>query len=103
MKSASSTDRCASPDFRRVERGPGDAWLHESAPIWIVHYPGFPGSSSHRYDSWHAYKAVQKVPAGRYPWTVDNRSIGGQDGWATPEQAFRAARDEAKEMNREAA
>lgn len=84
--------------FRLVERSHGEAWLHETEPVWVVKYDGVPESNTHRYDSWQVYKAVERVPAGRDPWTVDNRRLGGESGWAIPEQAFRAARDAVADM-----
>lgn len=84
--------------FRLVKRPHGEAWLHETAPVWVVKYDGVPESNTHRYDSWQVYKAVERVPAGRDPWTVDNRRLGGESGWATSEQAFRAARDAVADM-----
>lgn len=81
--------------FRLVERPYGDAWLHQDAPVWVVRYEGVPGSQTHRYDSWQAYRprAGVNVPEGRDPWTVDNRMLGPEGGFPTPEQAFRAALD----------
>lgn len=75
------------PDFSMVEPG---RWLHKSAPVWVVKYDGIPGTS-HRYDSWQAFRATKIVPAGRKPWTIDNKRIGHEDGYATEAEAFEAA------------
>lgn len=82
-----------SESFAEVERSHGTAWLHMDAPVWVVKYDGVPGSQTHRYDSWQAYRAVERVPAGRDPWTVDNRRIGPESGYASEAEAFSAAKD----------
>lgn len=78
----------AHPDFVEVERLHGNALLHKSHPVWIVHYEGHKGFSS---PSWRVYESVCKVPAGRDPWTVDNRYVGQKDGFTTIDEALTAA------------
>ena len=60
--------------FDRVERsmGSGYAFLHKSAPVWIVEYSVTPREGV---SSWGAYVAIVKVPKGRMPWTVDNKRV----------------------------
>ena len=81
-------------DFRLVERPHGSAWLHKTAPVWVVLYPGIEGSMTHRFDSWQAFKAIEGCH-GRDPWTVNNKRIGPELGWPSAEYAFQAAEEEA--------
>lgn len=86
------------PDFSMVTRNIGIVWLHKSKPVWVVMYDGVPGSNTNRFDSWQAYRAVQKVPQGRQPWTVDNKRIGPDDGYPTEAEAFKAAAEFANSL-----
>lgn len=74
-------------DFILTDRPHQSSWVHKSRPIWVTHYP----STRLRAAFFQAYRAIQKVPAGRAPWTVDNRRIGSEDGFETLEQAVHAA------------
>lgn len=60
--------------------------LHTSKPQWVVHYP----ATEVRAEHWQAYRAVQPVPAGRMPWTVDNRRIGTDRGFPSMADACAA-------------
>ena len=74
--------------FNQVERPlSGPCWLHETKPNWIIHYPATRATAAH----YQAYRAVERVPEGRKPWTVDNRRIGSPDGFVTLDQAMQAA------------
>ncbi len=73
--------------FIETTRPTGVIWQHETKPHWIVHYPGTRVRGEH----YQAYRAVARVPAGRNPWTVDNRRIGSEDGFATLEMAIHVA------------
>lgn len=73
-------------NFTKVSRPHGECWLHNSRPVWIVEYSG----TRVRGPFFQAYKAVEKVPAGRDPWTVDNRRIGTEDGFQTLQEAAEA-------------
>ncbi len=74
--------------FNQVERPlSGPCWLHETKPHWIIQYQATRATAAH----YQAYRAVERVPQGRNPWTVDNRRIGSPDGFATLEQAIQAA------------
>lgn len=76
------------PAFTEVQRPHGPAWLHNSGDKWIVHYnavsPPF----------YQAYRAIDTVPKGRMPWTIDNRRIGTPHGFKTLEQAMAAVTGE---------
>lgn len=61
------------PEFTEKHRPHGDCWLHNAQPIWIVHYPVL---KEQRKPSFIAYRAVDYLPAGRDPWTVNNRRCG---------------------------
>lgn len=74
--------------FKQVERAHcSSVWLHETKPHWIVHYPATRVTGEH----YQAYRSVERIPAGRKPWTVDNRRIGTQDGYRTLDEAMQAA------------
>jgi hypothetical protein len=72
----------APADFEVIERPTGEVLLHRSAHVWIVHY-----ENTRAPDVYRAYRAVQRVPNGRWPWTVDNRAIGSRDGVLTLAEA----------------
>lgn len=74
--------------FVLTQREGGECWLHFARPMWIVRYPATDARAEH----YQAYRAVMPVLPGRKPWSVDNRRIGGDRGFATLEQAVRAAR-----------
>lgn len=74
--------------FITVDRPVGPALLHLTKPVWVVEYAALPGRPRH----WQAYRAVAHVPAGRQPWTVDNRRIGVDAiGYPTADLAMAAA------------
>jgi hypothetical protein len=77
--------------FKKITRHGSETWQHLTAPVWIVRYEGIEGSNTHRYDKYQAYRAVEKMPNGRDPWTVDNRRIGPENGYSTLDKAFIAA------------
>ena len=75
-------------NFTLVKRETGKAWLHNDKPVWVVHYK----CADRRDDFWQAYKAVQHVPKGRMPWSIDNRRIGPEKrGFKTLGEALKAA------------
>jgi hypothetical protein len=77
--------------FTQVSRFPHDAantWQHNSKPVWVTFYPAVDGVRPAHYIP---YRAVQAVPAGRKPWTVDNRRIGSDRGFSALEDALNAA------------
>lgn len=77
--------------FTRVGRFPHDAentWLHNSKSVWATFYPAVEGV---RPAHFIPYRAVKPVPAGAKPWTVDNRRIGSDRGFAVLEDALNAA------------
>lgn len=73
--------------FTQVDRNAGTTWLCDTRPVWVVHYPTTPA----RNEFYQAYKAIQPVPRGRMPWTVDNRRIGTDQGFRTLQDAMGAA------------
>lgn len=71
-------------NYTQVERLHGSTcWLHNTKNVWIVEYQ----ASRIRPHHYQTYKAVQPVPKGRMPWTIDNRRMGPEDGIETLEQA----------------
>ena len=48
-------------------------WLHASGTRWVTGYEPI----GDRTQTFRAYRAIEHVPKGRLPWTVDNRHIGG--------------------------
>lgn len=80
----SSTD-----SFKPVKRNFDTVWMHKTKAVWIVFYEAVEGV---RLAYYQAYRAVNPVPAGREPWTVDNRRIGDANhGFPTLEAAMQAA------------
>lgn len=77
--------------FRYIDRGGTDCWLHSSCEVWATRYEAIPGFRD--YDVFYAYRAVERVPRGRMPWTVDNRSIGSK---SEPFRTLAAAADAAR-------
>jgi hypothetical protein len=76
--------------FQQVERLCGSmCWLHETKPVFVVEY----SATNVRGRHFQAYRAVEKVPKGRNPWTVDNRRIGNESGFQTLEEAQTAANE----------
>ena len=73
--------------FIKTTRPTGEIWMHESKPHWIVHYP----ATSFKGEFYQAYRAIDRVPAGRNAWTIDNERIGTKDGFATLDAAMHAA------------
>lgn len=58
-------------NFKRIGCGGGvQRFQRNDRPdVWVTHYPRM----GHRPGCFYVYRAVQSVPAGRLPWTVDNR------------------------------
>lgn len=63
------------------------AYLHNTKPVFVTHYEATDVRSEH----WQAYRAATTVPAGRMPWTVDNRRIGSDRGFPSLDAALAAA------------
>ncbi len=75
--------------FKPVERDTGTVWMHKTKAVWIVFYEAVEGV---RLAYYQAYRAVNPVPTGRAPWSVDNRRIGPADhGFPSLEAAMEAA------------
>ena len=60
-------------NFTRVEQCGGlQRWVRKDKPeVFVTHYPACAG----RPGAFYVLRAVDRVPAGRKPWTVDNRRI----------------------------
>ena len=75
--------------FRKIDsslHNRQETWLHDSGSSWVVAYPAV----HNRLPVFRAYRAINPVPAGRMPWTIDNKRIGPEDGFLSLEQAMRA-------------
>lgn len=59
--------------FKRINSGGGlQRWVRSDKPeVFVSHYPAV-GS---RPGVFYVLRAVDRVPAGRAPWTVDNRRL----------------------------
>lgn len=64
-------------------------WLHNSKPVWVRCFPPTMKTQMH----YRAYKAIERVPAGCDPWTVNNRRIGSDFGFKTLEEAAQAGEE----------
>lgn len=71
-------------DFAVIHSEHGARWLHKSGTMFISFSPVTNVRGAH----FQAYAAKDKVPAGRDPWTVDNKRLG-RDGYGFP--TFEAA------------
>jgi hypothetical protein len=81
--------------FTHQVRFDGDVWMHANGRVWIVKYEETP----YRRAFYQAYRAVQEVPEGRKPWSVDNRRIGNADyGFPTLDEAMTAAAEAAEKV-----
>lgn len=76
--------------FKLREDETDGTYVHEFAPVWLRFYPNTDRRPRFDNSHWQAYRAVEKVPAGRAPWSVDNRRLS-PDGFATAEEAAAAA------------
>lgn len=75
-------------NFKRVYRATGSVIMHATKPVWIVRYGDYERGGT---KFWQAYRAVDTLPKGRMPWTVDNRRIGTDKGFKTLRDALNAA------------
>lgn len=70
--------------FILKQRPTGEYWEHDSAPLWIVEYGAVLGV---RRACFKAYRAIERVPAGRNPYSFDNRVLGPREGFESLEEA----------------
>lgn len=77
--------------FNKVERFDGVVWVHESQPVWVVKYDAISKGPHRRAAFYQAYRACQSVPKGRAPWSVDNKRVGQEHGFASLHAATSAA------------
>lgn len=74
-------------NYTQVERVCGSpCWQHNAKHVFVVEYAATRNKAPH----WQAYRAIQPVPKGRKPWTIDNRRIGSEDGFQTLDDALHA-------------
>lgn len=66
----------------------GPLWVHDTCPIWVSFYPEVEGV---RPAHFIPYRAIEPVPAGRKPWTVNNRRIGSDRGFGSLDAAIAKA------------
>lgn len=79
----------ASDFIQQADRFSNDPlYVHKDRQVWIRFYPAIEGV---RAAWWQGYRAVMKVPAHREPWSIDNRRIGDERGFASLEAAIAAA------------
>lgn len=77
-----------SKQFKKVQAGGSPAWMHVSKPVWIRKYDAISGVRAAFYQ---AYSAIHAVPAGRNPWSIDNRRVGTERGFPSLTAAMKAA------------
>lgn len=65
--------------LKRVFVGYKSVIVDQSRGVLIEHY----SATYLRPAYWQAYRAVKKVPAGKLPWSVDNRRMAGEHGRKT--------------------
>jgi hypothetical protein len=79
--------------FHTIEHLGCRVWLHHTAPVWVREITG---QDIHIPTRYMAYKAVERVPEGRKPWTVNNVRVSPV--CTTPGPAINAAIDAAGEF-----
>ena len=79
--------------FHIIEHLGCRTWLHRTAPVWVREYVGQDIYQPTRY---MAYKAIERVPEGRKPWTVNNVRVSSVHN--TPGPAINAAIEAAGEF-----
>lgn len=78
----------ASDFTQQADRYSDDAlYVHKDRQVWIRFYPAIEGRAAW----WQGYRAVKTVPAHREPWSIDNRRIGTDRGFASLTDAIAAA------------
>jgi hypothetical protein len=79
----------ANKQFRKVKDAGGEiAWMHPTESVWIRKYDAISGVRAAFYQ---AYSAIHAVPAGRNPWSIDNRRVGTERGFPSLTAAMKAA------------
>jgi hypothetical protein len=79
--------------FHIIEHLGNRVWLHRTAPVWVREYVGQDIYQPVRYI---AYKAIEPIPDGHKPWTVNNVRVSPV--CTTPGPAINAAIEAAKEF-----
>lgn len=80
-----------SQEFIIITTKTGKVWLHRGKNMWIRHYPLPNGRDAEFYQAYRPAPYID-VPAGKYPWTEDNRRFA-ERGYPTLEAAMQAVRD----------
>jgi hypothetical protein len=60
-------------EFKEVQRFDGLTWVRDCGTVFIVHYEEVLG---HHSEMFIVYRAIERVPAGRNPWSVNNVRCG---------------------------
>jgi len=62
------------PRFAATEDYGSARFTRKDAPrVWVTHYDGIDRDHPEHYA---IYRALQEIPVGRMPWTVDNCRVG---------------------------
>lgn len=79
--------------FREVERNGSIIWVHESVPVWVVHYPEIPAGNglAATMEFWQPYRAVVKLRRGAEVWAHDNKRVGAEGAFRSLLDALEAA------------
>ena len=72
--------------FIKKQRLTGEYFEHDEHPVWCVFYPATSVKPAH----WQGYKAIEVVKKGRNPYSVDNRRVGDEIGFASQEECEKA-------------
>ena len=77
--------------YTYLARNGHGCWKHEGGLHWITRYDAIPETSqmAGRPEVFYAYRCAAKLPKGREPWTVDNRTLE-RKGFRTIEAAAAA-------------
>lgn len=77
--------------WNTIERSYETILVHQTAPVWIVHYEAIEGSRDFRHEFWQPYRAIEKLKRGRQIWAHDNKRIGDEAEFRSLEAAMAAA------------
>mgnify|MGYP000914620747 CR=1 FL=1 len=76
-------------NFTRTNASGIQRWQRTDKPeVFVTHYPALRGV---RPGVFYVYRAVAAMPAGRKPWTVDNRRVSTMTGNLSDLRNLRAA------------
>lgn len=89
--------------WTEVKRGGETIWVHESAPVWVVHYEPIEDSQSFRHEFYQPYIAIEAVKKGREVWAHNNKRIGKEGEFKTLADSLAAAETAVAALNPAAA